>query len=44
MKLVPIPAGKFLMGSPENEVGRITNEGPQHEVEISKPFYLGSTP
>jgi formylglycine-generating enzyme required for sulfatase activity/actin-like ATPase involved in cell morphogenesis len=41
MKLVLLPAGKFLMGSPENETGRYQNEGPQHEVEITKPFFMG---
>jgi formylglycine-generating enzyme required for sulfatase activity len=41
MKLVRIPAGKFLMGSPNDEAGRSPNEGPRHEVEITKPFYLG---
>jgi formylglycine-generating enzyme required for sulfatase activity len=40
MKLVRIPAGKFLMGSPESEKHRATNEV-QHEVTISKPFYMG---
>src|SRR5450756_1852240 len=40
MKLVQIPAGKFLMGSPETEKGREKNEV-QHEVTLSKPFYLG---
>jgi formylglycine-generating enzyme len=40
MKFVRIPAGKFMMGSPEGEVGRFDDEGPQHEVEITKPFYL----
>jgi formylglycine-generating enzyme required for sulfatase activity len=40
MKLVLIPPGKFLMGSPESEVGRVTDEA-QHEVEITQPFYLG---
>jgi formylglycine-generating enzyme required for sulfatase activity len=29
------------MGSPPDEKGRQPVEGPQHEVEISKPFYLG---
>ena len=43
MKLVLIPAGKFMMGSPESEKGRDENEGPQHEVTISKPFYMGVT-
>jgi formylglycine-generating enzyme required for sulfatase activity len=40
MKLVLIPAGKFMMGSPDSEQGRSKNEGPQHEVAISKPFYV----
>ena len=31
----------FLMGSPKDEEGRYDDEGPQHEVEITKPFYLG---
>jgi len=43
MKLVLIPAGKFMMGSPDSEQGRIKDEGPQHEVTISKPFYMGVT-
>jgi formylglycine-generating enzyme required for sulfatase activity len=40
MKLAPIPAGKFLMGSPEDEKERDSIER-QHEVKITKPFYLG---
>ena len=40
LKLVPIPAGKFMMGSPKDEQGRFDNEE-QHEVAITKPFYLG---
>src|SRR5439155_461477 len=43
MKLVLIPPGKFLMGSPPTEIGRrhdVDNEH-QHEIEITKPFYLG---
>ncbi len=38
--MVRIPAGKFLMGSPETEEGRTSDEGPQHEVTISRPFAL----
>lgn len=38
--LVPIPGGKFLMGSPESEPGHRPDEHPQHEVEIS-PFWMG---
>jgi len=41
MKLVLIPSGKFIMGSPDSEKDRRADEGPQHEVTISKPFYMG---
>lgn len=41
MELRLIPAGSFIVGSPENEKGRRSNEGPQHKVTISRPFYLG---
>ena len=40
-ELVLIPAGNFLMGSPEGEQGRFGDEGPQHRVEISRPLYMG---
>src|SRR5262249_41248819 len=40
MKLVLIPKGKFLMGSPKGEKGR-SEEEQQHPVEITKDFYLG---
>jgi len=39
--MVVIPAGKFIMGSPESEKGRIENEGPQHDVTFAKPFAVG---
>jgi len=42
MKLVAIPAGKFMMGSPDSEAGRTADEGPVHEVTITKPFYMGA--
>jgi formylglycine-generating enzyme required for sulfatase activity len=41
MKFVRIPAGKFMMGSPKSEKDRDDDEGPQHEVEVTKAFYLG---
>ena len=44
MKLKLIKPGKFLMGSPKDEEGRYDNEGPQHEVEITKAFYMGVYP
>jgi uncharacterized protein (TIGR02996 family) len=44
MWLALVPAGRFLMGSPTAEAGRFVDEGPQHEVEITRPFYLGVYP
>ena len=41
MKFSLIPSGTFLMGSPENEPGRSHEEGPRHEVAITRPFCLG---
>lgn len=38
--MVPIPGGKFKMGSPDDEEGRNADEGPVHEVEI-EPFWMG---
>ncbi len=43
MKFMLIPAGTFVMGSPESEGGR-SDEEQQHEVEITRPFYLGVYP
>jgi formylglycine-generating enzyme required for sulfatase activity len=39
--LVFIPSGSFLMGSPSNEVGRFSDEGPQTTVTISQGFWIG---
>ena len=41
MEMVWIEPGTFTMGSPSSETGRRENEGPQHEVTISRGFYLG---
>ncbi len=41
--MVQIPAGTFTMGSPDGERGRYSDEGPQHQVTITQPFYLGRT-
>ena len=43
MKLKLIQGGEFMMGSPADEVGRSEDEGPQHKVRITKPFYMGVT-
>ena len=39
MRLVLIPAGTFLMGSPDGEGEE--DEHPQHQVGITMPFFLG---
>ena len=41
MKMVVVPAGSYLMGSPESEERRYDNEGPQHQVTIREPFAVG---
>jgi formylglycine-generating enzyme required for sulfatase activity len=41
MKLVMIPAGEFLMGSPSADAHSDQDERPQHRVRISKPLYMG---
>ena len=43
IKLMRIPAGKFVMGSPETEKDHRKDEGPQHRVTISNAFYMGIT-
>jgi eukaryotic-like serine/threonine-protein kinase len=40
LEMVQIPGGTFLMGSPETEVGRTSDEGPQHQVSV-KSFFMG---
>jgi formylglycine-generating enzyme required for sulfatase activity len=39
--MVVIPAGSFMMGAPETEVGRRTNDWPPHRVTIARPFAVG---
>ena len=50
LEMVLIPAGKFMMGSKKNPVDPFSNikvdqpymdELPQHEVTLTKPFYMG---
>ncbi|RCV64719.1 Formylglycine-generating enzyme, required for sulfatase activity, contains SUMF1/FGE domain [Methanophagales archaeon] len=41
MEFVPIAAGEFEMGSPSDEEGRYSDEGPVHHVNIEKAFYMG---
>lgn len=41
-KMIAIPGGDFLMGSPPEENSRAEDEGPQREVAI-KSFFMGRT-
>ena len=43
LEMVEIPGGTFIMGSPESEAGRYSNESPQHQV-IVPSFFLGKYP
>ena len=43
-EMVVIPAGSFIMGSPEGEAERTKVEGPQHRVTFASPFGLGRYP
>ena len=40
IELVEIPAGSFMMGSPDSEEGRFDDEGPQHRVTV-RAFRMG---
>ena len=39
--MVTIPAGHFMMGSPESEPERYSNEEPMHRVTFAQPFVAG---
>lgn len=42
MKMVLIPAGQFIMGSPSSGESARANEKPAHLVKITDPFYLSA--
>ena len=42
IRMVAVPGGEFLLGSPENEPRRRTDEGPQRRVRISR-FFMAET-
>ena len=44
MEFIWIPAGTFMMGSPDSATEAFDNEKPAHRVTISQPFYLGKYP
>ena len=39
--MIVVSAGSFQMGSPEDEISRQSDEGPQHLVTIEAPFAIG---
>ncbi|MCH2202554.1 MAG: SUMF1/EgtB/PvdO family nonheme iron enzyme [Fuerstiella sp.] len=41
MKLAEIPAGEFLMGSPDTDMDANDDEKPQHPVKITEQFFMG---
>ncbi|NOT64175.1 MAG: SUMF1/EgtB/PvdO family nonheme iron enzyme [Acidobacteria bacterium] len=43
LEMKAVPAGSFLMGSPDNEAGRSANEEPQRRVNIAA-FAIGKYP
>jgi formylglycine-generating enzyme required for sulfatase activity len=40
LEMIAIPGGTFLMGSPDNEVERDSDESPQHQVTVPS-FFMG---
>ena len=42
-ELVVVPAGSYMMGSPESEAGRGDDEGPVHRVTIGEPLAVECT-
>jgi formylglycine-generating enzyme required for sulfatase activity len=43
LEMMQIPAGDFVMGSPDNELERQDREGPQHKVSLAS-FFMGKYP
>ena len=41
LEMILIQPGTFMMGSPDSEKDRWYDEGPQHQVTLTKPFYIG---
>ena len=39
-EMIVLPTGNFMMGSPDDELERYFDEGPQREITFSEPFAL----
>jgi formylglycine-generating enzyme required for sulfatase activity len=44
LAMIYIPAGTFFMGANSGEIGASEDEYPQHQVNISQPFYMSKYP
>ncbi len=44
LELLPVPAGEFVQGSPEDEAGRYDEETPRTQVRLTRPLWLGKVP
>ena len=42
MRFVKLPSGSFLLGSPPDEYGRDSNEGPQQRVVFEEGFWMAA--
>src|SRR5690606_28799536 len=42
-RMMLVPTGEFLMGSPQMEEGHVADEK-QHPVRITRPYFLGTHP
>jgi formylglycine-generating enzyme required for sulfatase activity len=43
-RMVVLPLGEFMMGSPLTERHRFDNEGPQHRVRVTRPIAMAMYP
>jgi formylglycine-generating enzyme required for sulfatase activity len=43
-KMITLPRGGFVMGAPQDEVGRNENEGPEHMIQIDYELSVGMYP
>jgi len=42
-QMVVVPPGSFMMGSPDSEEGRVSDEGPRHRVTSGYAFAVAFT-
>jgi formylglycine-generating enzyme len=42
IEMIPVPGGRAMLGSPDQELGRSDDEGPCFEVQL-EPYWIGKT-